>query len=102
MSVQLLRTSEKDLSFVVSAEQHAENRSFVTVWTREQHLEALTSDDSSHLIIENIADASRVGYIILAGLADANQSIELRRIVVTEKGKGYGRESLRLIKRLGV
>ena len=100
MSVRLLHTSETDLDFVMSAEQSAENRSFVTVWAREQHLGAITSEDLSHLIIENTADGSRVGYIILAGLADANQSIEFRRIVVTEKGKGYGKQALRLVKKL--
>lgn len=100
MSVRLLRTTENDLDFVLSAEQSAENRSFVTVWAREQHLGAITSEDLSHLIIENTADGSRVGYIILAGLADANESIEFRRIVVTEKGKGYGKEALRLVKKL--
>jgi RimJ/RimL family protein N-acetyltransferase len=100
MHIRLRGTSERDLDFVLSAEQSAENRSFVTVWTREQHLGALTSEDLSHLIIESTADRSRVGYIILAGLADANQSIEFRRIVVTEKGKGYGKEALRLVKKL--
>jgi diamine N-acetyltransferase len=100
MNIRLIRTSENDLDFVLSAEQSAENRSFVSVWAREQHLGALTSEDLSHLIIENIADGSRLGYVILAGLADPNQSIEFRRIVVTEKGKGYGREALRLVKKL--
>ncbi|MGI8732203.1 MAG: GNAT family N-acetyltransferase [Pyrinomonadaceae bacterium] len=100
MNIRLLRTSENDLDFVLSAEQSSENRSFVSVWAREQHLGALTSEDLSHLIIENTTDGSRVGYVILAGLADANQSIEFRRIVVTEKGKGYGKEALRLVKKL--
>ena len=100
MNIRLLRTGENDLEFVVGAEQNAENRSFVSVWTRQQHLETLTSDDSAHFIIENIPDASRVGYVMLAGLADPNQSIELRRIVVTEKGRGHGRDALRLIKKL--
>ena len=100
MNVRLRRTLEDDLDFVLSAEQSAENRPFVRVWTREQHLAALTSEDLSHLIIENIADSRRVGYIILAGLTDANQSIEFRRIVVSEKGKGYGKEALQLVKRL--
>ena len=100
MNIRLCRTSETDLDFVLSAEQSAENRSFVTVWARDQHLGALTSEDLSHLIIENIPDGSRVGYIILAGLKGANQSIEFRRMVVTEKGKGYGREALRLVKKL--
>ena len=100
MNIRLLRTTKDDLDFVLSAEQSPENRSFVSVWEREQHLGALTSNDLSHLIIENIADGSRVGYVILAGLADANQSIEFRRIVVTEKGKGYGKEALRLVKKM--
>ncbi|MFZ0061118.1 MAG: GNAT family N-acetyltransferase [Pyrinomonadaceae bacterium] len=100
MSIRLLRTGENDLDFVLGAEQSAENRSFVSGWVRAQHLGALTSEDVLHLIIENTADGSRVGYVILAGLADANQNIELRRIVVTEKGKGYGKEALRLVKKL--
>jgi diamine N-acetyltransferase len=86
MNIRLLRTREDDLDFVLSAEQSAENRAFISVWAREQHLGALSSKNLSHLIIENITDGSRVGYIILAGLADANQRIEFRRIVVTEKG----------------
>ena len=100
MSIRLVGTRENDLDFVLSAEQSAENRSFVTVWTREQHLGALSNKDLCSLIIENTADGRRVGYIILAGLADINQSIEFRRMVVTEKGKGYGREALRLVKQI--
>ena len=100
MNIRLLDTMEDDLDFVLRAEQSAENCSFISVWTREQHLSTLSSKNLSHLIIENIADGSRVGYIILAGLADANQSIEFLRIVVTEKGKGYGKEALRLVKKM--
>ena len=92
MNIRLLGTMEDDLDFVLRAEQSAENCSFISVWTREQHLSTLSSKNLSHLIIENIADGSRVGYIILAGLADANQSIEFLRIVVTKKGKGYGKK----------
>ena len=100
MSIRLRKTNENDLDFVLSAEQGTENRLFVSVWTRRQHLDAITSEDQDHLIIESIADGKRVGYILLAGLADANQSIEFRRIVVTEKNKGYGTEALRLIKQM--
>lgn len=100
MEIKLRRTNEDDLDFVLTAEQNPENRSFVSVWTRDQHLAALTSKNLAHLIVERITANSRIGYIILAGLADANQSIEFRRIVVTEKGKGHGREALRLVKRM--
>lgn len=97
MNIRFRPTIEDDLDFVLNAERSRENRPFVAVWTREQHLAALTSEDQSHLIIESIANGRRVGYIILAGLADANQSIEFRRIVVTEKGKGIGKEALQLV-----
>ena len=100
MNVRLRRTLEDDLDLVLRAEQSAENRAFVLLWSREQHLTALTSEDIAHLIIEELSEGKRVGYIILAGLADKNKSVELRRIVVTEKNKGYGREALRLIKQL--
>lgn len=100
MDVRLRRTREDDLDFVLDAEQCEENRTFILPWARERHAAALTSEDLAHLIIETEADGSRVGYIILAGLADMNQSLELRRIVITEKNRGYGKEVLRLIKRL--
>jgi RimJ/RimL family protein N-acetyltransferase len=43
---------------------------------------------------------TRVGYVILAGLIDANQSVEFRRIVITDKGKGYGKQTVEHVKKL--
>lgn len=43
---------------------------------------------------------TRIGYIILAGLLDSNQSIEFRRIVITEKGRGYGKATVEIVKKL--
>ncbi len=99
MKIRLRRTNESDLDFVLGAEQSAENCAFVSAWTREQHRAAFETEDLTHLVIENI-DGKRVGYVILAGLADVNQSIEFRRIVVTEKNQGCGKQVLRQIKKL--
>lgn len=41
-----------------------------------------------------------VGYIITVGLENANRNIEFKRIVICQKGKGLGRETIRLIKKL--
>ena len=100
MNISLRPSGENDLDYVLAAEQSTENRRFVTGWTREQHQAAQTSADLAHLIIETVTDGTRIGYVILAGLLDTNQSIEFRRIVVTEKSKGYGRGALRLIMNL--
>ncbi|MDQ3665455.1 MAG: hypothetical protein M3410_02440 [Acidobacteriota bacterium] len=45
MNIRLRHTREDDLDFVLNAEQSAENRSFVSIGTRAQHLAALTSED---------------------------------------------------------
>ncbi len=100
MTIRLRPTQCEDLDFVLAAEQSEENRAFVGQWTREQHAAALEDRDMAHFIVERTADERRVGYIILAGLHNVNQSIEFRRIVVTEKGQGYGRAALRLVKQL--
>ncbi|MBW4687892.1 MAG: GNAT family N-acetyltransferase [Komarekiella atlantica HA4396-MV6] len=57
----------------------------------------MVNPDIAHLIVNN---ATRIGYIILAGLLDPNQSIEFRRIVITEKGKGYGIATVEMVKQL--
>lgn len=98
MSLNLRKSVETDLNFVLASETAEENRAFVSVWTKEQHAAALKDKDVVHLIIEK--DKNRVGYIILAGLKNENQSVEFQRIVVTEKGKSIGREALRRVKQM--
>ena len=98
MTIRLRPTTPDDLDWVLDAEAHRENAPFVTQWTRAQHAAALDHPDMRHLVVETVPDGRAVGYVILAGLAGARDGAELRRIVVTDKGRGYGRETLRLIK----
>jgi RimJ/RimL family protein N-acetyltransferase len=101
-SVRLRHTAPADLDWVLAAEGAAENRPYVTQWTRQEHESTLGHPDTSHLIVETLAGARRVGYVILAGLEAAREAVELRRIVITDKGRGYGRETLRLIKTMAL
>ena len=98
--IHLRPTTEADLDFVLDAEQNADNRQFITVWNRERHQQAANSDDERHYIVESAADGQRVGYVLVAGLTNPNRSIEFRRMVITDKAKGYGRETLRFVKKL--
>jgi diamine N-acetyltransferase len=100
--VRLRPTTAADLDWVLEAEGHPDNAPFVTQWTRQQHLATLDHPDTRPLIIETIADGRTVGYVILAGLSDPGRNIELRRIVVTDKGRGYGRDTLRRIKTMAL
>ena len=100
MSVELRPTCPADLEFVLQAEQDPENLPFVGQWPGTRHLSALTDPDLGHFIIERAADHQAVGYLILAGLCDADESVEFRRIVITHKDCGYGRAALRAVKAL--
>jgi RimJ/RimL family protein N-acetyltransferase len=97
----MLRPSQPgDLPFVLAAERHANNLAYVGQWSYEHHQAVIDADDTAHFILELTQGRQRVGYAILEGLQDTNGSILLRRIVVTEKGRGYGRAALRQLKRL--
>jgi len=100
MNVRLRSTRIEDLEFVVGAENHPDNCDFVSQWSREEHGAAVADGDKKHLIVETIETCKPVGYVILEGVESPHNSICLKRIVITEKGKGYGRETLRLAKRL--
>lgn len=96
--VSIRKTTEADLDFVIAAENVSENSLYVAQWTREQHIAAFHNEDILHAIIK--AEGKSVGYAITAGIKDANKAIELRRIVVVEKGKGYGKAAIQLYKKL--
>ena len=83
-----------DLSFVFEAESAPANRRYVIPWTREQHEAAVEDPNLQHWIVKG--GDRPLGYIILAGLQNPNQSIEMRRIVITEKGQGFGRRAIKL------
>ncbi|WP_254778917.1 MULTISPECIES: GNAT family N-acetyltransferase [unclassified Bacillus (in: firmicutes)] len=52
-----------------------------------------------HFIIEDrILGDSVVGYVILGGVMNPNKSVELIRITIGPKGKGYGKEAFKLLK----
>ena len=98
--IKLRTTREEDLDFVLEAERAEANRDFVGQWSREQHRALFTNSDSAHLLFETVAERKPVGFAIVNGLQNPDQSVELMRIVVTDKGRGYGREAIRLIKKL--
>lgn len=96
--ISIRATEAADLDFIIPVENAAENSPYVAQWTREQHLRAFENEDVLHLVIE--AQGRKVGYAIVAGLKDSNKCIELKRIVIIEKGKGLGRSALELFIKL--
>ena len=98
--IQFRWTTESDLDAVLRLEQDVENQPFIIPWTREQHQEACSNPDLAHLIIETRQASRMVGFLLLAGRQGAHHSIEFWRIVIADKGKGYGKEALKLVKQV--
>lgn len=98
MTIHLRPATEADLPFVYGLEHAADNSPYLLPWPIERHQKALADPDIRHWIAEHTKTGQPVGYVILAGLAQSHDSIELMRITLAVKGKGYGREILRQIK----
>ena len=93
--IRLRRSAPADLDFVLALEHHPDQRPFIGQWTREQHLETMARPDREHWIIERAEDAAPQGYLIAYDVRAASYGIYVKRIAITEKSKGVGREALR-------
>lgn len=96
--VTLRLTEYRDLNFVIESENESENAKYIGNWSKDKHLESLSNSDILHLIIEDSKTNQLIGYIIMAGLDNPNHNVEFKRFVICNKGKGFGKESLKLIK----
>jgi len=90
-------TQEAEIDAVLGMEQNPVNTSFIRQWSRDQHLSALADDHYGHFIVEE-DQGEMMGYVILTGLDDPDKSIEFKRIVIHEKGRGLGRKAVLLVK----
>ncbi|MFQ5568446.1 MAG: GNAT family N-acetyltransferase [Rhodothermales bacterium] len=93
-------TTRQDLDYVLRIEHDPENARFVVPWTPAQHRYAVTMSDFAHWIIQAEPQDNAVGYLMLAGLGNRDRNVEFKRLVIEEKGKGYGREALHLVEQV--
>jgi diamine N-acetyltransferase len=91
--LRLRPTREDDLDYVVAAEADPDNAPFLAPSPRDVHLDFLLDARHRHLIAE--AGGRAVGFALLR-LHPEDRAVELRRLAVTEKGRGYGRATLAL------
>lgn len=94
MTISLKGTKEEDLDFVLATERHPSNSPYIGQWSREEHLQ-LVKSANRHILI--MANDVRVGYLILKGFE--KKVIELTRIAMNVKGKGYGRQAIQMVKK---
>jgi hypothetical protein len=95
LAVRVRNATSADIEFALAPEADADAAPFVIRWSRARHEQALRDPDQAHLVVTG--PAGPLGFVLLAGLTNESRSIELRRIVVTTKGRGLGRRALALV-----
>ena len=98
--VRLRPTMQSDLDYVLSLERDPENLPYITPWEKIQHEAAIRFPDFRHFIIETGPALERGGFLILIGCRNQHSCIELKRMVVQNKGNGYGHAAVRVIKKI--
>ena len=97
----LLRpASPADLPHIIALERLPESARYVGQWTDGHHARALAGENARYYVHENeIGHIS--AYVILLGFEEGHASIEFKRFVVAEPGRGLGRlllaELLRIV-----
>lgn len=100
MSIILKETKESDIPFVLEAETDPANSSYVDHWDYTRHSDSLMESDIRHMIVFCEDKNRAVGYVIMAGFSGIHKCAELKRLVITEKGRGYGKQAVDLIKEM--
>ena len=91
-------TDPADLDLICAMENEQENVRFIIPYNRERHQEVIDSREEEHVSVWNKETRELTGFLILAGIGNSNLSLEFRRMVIQNKGRGYGRQCLQLIK----
>lgn len=84
---------ETDIEAIMEMERHKDNRNFIWQGTYEEHKSEIERDDYMLLVFKQKDNYETVGFALIF-LDNKSERFELRRIAVTKKGMGYGREAL--------
>jgi RimJ/RimL family protein N-acetyltransferase len=61
-------------------------------------MHTIENADMEHMILQRVDTGKAVGYMIITDLQNSHGSYYLKRTVIDEKRKGFGKEALRLLK----
>ena len=84
---------EKDIDTIIMLESHPENRDYLWIGTYEEHVAEIADPNHLLLIFRRKEDDAVVGYALIR-LDFKSFIFELRRIAISEKAVGFGREAM--------
>ena len=84
---------EKDIDTIIMLESHPENRDYLWIGTYEEHVAEIADPNHLLLVFRRKEDDAVVGYALIR-LDFKSFIFELRRIAISEKAVGFGREAM--------
>ncbi|MBU1012466.1 MAG: GNAT family N-acetyltransferase [Bacteroidetes bacterium] len=96
--IRLTNTVSTEIDSIIEFENS--NKQFVNQYPKDKHIALLNDNDCLHLSIKRLDTEKLIGHMIIFGLFNQNKVIEFRRLTINEKGLGFGREAIRLLKKL--
>lgn len=83
----------EEIDEIIELENHPEIRDFIWIGTYEEHLSEINDPNHLLLIFYNKENTEIKGYALIR-LDFKSNVFEIRRIAITDRGKGLGKESM--------
>lgn len=88
-----------DADFMCSVELNEDNSPWVANWPLGWRVARFGDPDFLQVILE-LKDGTPIGFIIFRDMLTKEHAVQLKRIAIIDKGKGYGKEALHLAQKL--
>lgn len=88
-----------DSEFMSTVERHEDNSPWVANWPLGWRIARFGDEDFLQVIIER-TDGTPIGFIIFRDMLNKEEAVQLKRIAIIDKGKGYGKEALYLAQKM--
>lgn len=89
----ITEAGEEHIDTIISLESHPENRDYLWIGTHEEHMAEIKDPNHLLLIFKKKSDGCIIGYALIR-LDFKSNVFELRRIAISEKAAGFGREAM--------
>lgn len=89
----------EDAEFMSSVERDEDNSPWVANWPLGWRVARFGDSDFLQVIIER-EDGVPIGFIIFRDMLKKDKTVQLKRIAIIDKGKGYGKEALYLAQKM--
>ena len=89
----IVDATQADIETIINLENHKDNRNFIWLGTYEEHKAEI--EDKNHLlfVFKQKEDNLIIGFALIR-LDFKSEIFELRRIAISHKGIGYGKEAM--------